>query len=77
MRIIITNPGRKLEERPLAPAAGPAPRGPAVTLTDKEDQEILGFGAALTDAACVMLNRMDPAERDALLKEVYSPEEGN
>ena len=77
MRIIITNHGRKLEERPIAPAAGPAPRGPVIALTDREDQEMLGFGAALTDSACVMLNRMDPEERDALLDEVYSPEKGN
>ena len=51
MRIIITNHGRKLEERLIAPAAGPAPRGPVIALTDREDQEMLGFGAALTDSA--------------------------
>src|SRR3984957_13570959 len=35
-------------------------------------QPILGFGAALTDASCYLLNRMDVRARAALLAEFFS-----
>ncbi len=40
-------------------------------------QPILGFGACLTDSSCFLLSRMPAAQRDALLHELYSPEEAN
>ena len=40
-------------------------------------QEVLGFGAALTDAACYDLNRLGPAARERLLREFFQPSEGN
>ena len=36
-------------------------------------QEILGFGAAFTDAACYVLNRMPAAARQTLLEELVNP----
>lgn len=43
---------------------------PAVTR-----QEILGFGAAMTDATCYVISQMTQAERDAVLHDVFSPDE--
>lgn len=38
-------------------------------------QEMLGFGAALTDASCFVLNRLPAAEQKALMEELFSPGE--
>src|ERR1043166_1967658 len=38
-------------------------------------QPILGFGAALTDAACYMINQMPEAAREALLRELFDPKQ--
>ncbi len=38
-------------------------------------QEILGFGAALTDASCYVLSRLAGPERHALLEELFAPGE--
>src|SRR5712671_5390656 len=39
----------------------------------KKLQPILGFGAALTDAACFMINQMPEAAREELLHELFDP----
>jgi glucosylceramidase len=36
-------------------------------------QEILGFGAALTDASCYLLDKLNSQQRQALLAEVFGP----
>src|SRR5262245_13822220 len=36
-------------------------------------QEILGFGAAFTDASCYLLHRLSSGDRDALLAELLGP----
>jgi glucosylceramidase len=36
-------------------------------------QEILGFGAAFTDASCYLLGKLSPEQRDALLSELFAP----
>jgi glucosylceramidase len=36
-------------------------------------QEILGFGAALTDAACYLLHQLSPSKRQEFLREVFDP----
>lgn len=46
-----------------------------VLLPDRKMQPILGFGAALTDAACYMFNQMPEAARDALLRELFDPKQ--
>jgi glucosylceramidase len=38
-------------------------------------QPILGFGAALTDAACYVINQLSPGPRSALLNELFSRQE--
>jgi glucosylceramidase len=41
----------------------------------KKCQEILGFGAAFTDAACYTFNRLDPPAREKLFHELFHPAE--
>ena len=77
MKLIVTNPGMIHKERSLNYKTGDTDPGPLVILNDKTDQSMLGFGASLTEAACIVLNRMEQGAREALLKEVYSPSEGN
>lgn len=36
-------------------------------------QEILGFGAAFTDAACYNFNQLSPAARDELFRDLFDP----
>ena len=40
-----------------------------------ERQEMLGFGAALTDAACYVLSQMPQAGREQLMQELFAPDE--
>jgi len=77
MKQIITNPGKSREEHSLNYEAAGKYAGPAIVVQEKTDQKMLGFGAALTDSACILLGRMDEEAREALLKEIYSPQEGN
>ncbi|HET6485930.1 MAG TPA: glycoside hydrolase family 30 protein, partial [Spirochaetia bacterium] len=47
---------------------------PVVTLKPAERfQKILGFGGAVTDASCYLFSQLDPAVRDALVAELFSP----
>src|ERR1700760_1392579 len=39
----------------------------------RQFQELLGFGAALTDASCYLLQQMPAATRGSLLKECFGP----
>ena len=41
----------------------------------KKYQQILGFGAAFTDAACYTFNRLDPSAREKLFHEIFHPSE--
>jgi len=41
----------------------------------KKFQEMLGFGAAFTDAACYMFNQLDAPAREALFHELFHPSE--
>ncbi|MGB7548804.1 MAG: glycoside hydrolase family 30 beta sandwich domain-containing protein [Terracidiphilus sp.] len=38
-------------------------------------QEMLGFGAAMTDASCYVLSRIPETERQAVMHEMFAPEE--
>ena len=55
-------------------AASPAATD-VVLAPDRRKQEVLGFGAAFTDAACYVFSRMAPAARAALFRELYHPAE--
>jgi glucosylceramidase len=41
----------------------------------KTFQDILGFGAAFTDAACYTFNRLDPSVRETLFHDLFHPSE--
>ncbi len=41
----------------------------------RENQLVLGFGAAFTDAACFTLNRLDAPVREKLFKSLFGPSE--
>jgi len=48
----------------------------SITLNPNEEfQEILGFGAAFTDAACYMFNQLPPNARESLFRELFHPSE--
>lgn len=53
------------------------PSGANVVTLDpaKKYQDILGFGAAFTDAACYTFNRLDPPVRARLFHELFHPSE--
>jgi len=64
---------RLLSEQP-ALAFGPvADDGPVLIVeADRTHQQIVGFGASITDAsAWLMQTRMSPADRDALIRELF------
>jgi len=54
-------------------ASGKVGTNSIVILPARKQQPVLGFGAALTDAACYMINEMPEAERDKLLHELFRP----
>lgn len=62
-------------ERPaLAWSSGAGRGGPAITLhPERQAQEVLGFGAAFTDAACYTFNRLTAEARAELFHELYHP----
>jgi glucosylceramidase len=67
---------RLAQEQPLQ--WKPARESMAETIAldpSKTFQEVLGFGAALTDAACYMINRLPSSEREKLLREFFDPSE--
>ncbi len=48
----------------------------AIVLNPAEaKQEVLGFGAAMTDSSCYVLSQMGDAERAPLMHELFAPEE--
>ena len=65
------------ETAPLAwQAAKGSPEPNAIVLEpDKKYQEILGFGAAFTDAACYVFNQLTPVAREELFHELFQPSE--
>jgi len=71
--------GGQLRYQAAAPVrwkSGVRSTGPVVELDpEKKYQEILGFGAAFTDAACYTFNRLDPAAREKLFHELFHPSE--
>lgn len=64
---------------PSAAVATDAVAGlPTIVVDDKERrQSIVGFGAAITDASAWLIqNKLSPAQRDALLRELYGRDNG-
>jgi glucosylceramidase len=58
-----------------APTKRAAGSDTVVIDSGKMFQEVLGFGAAFTDAACYTFNQLDPAARGVLFHELFHPSE--
>jgi glucosylceramidase len=68
--------GAPLTWKPAGNLAAGAVAADAIVLNPAEArQEMLGFGAALTDASCYVLSRLAAAEQQALLHELFAPGE--
>ncbi|HEY1984187.1 MAG TPA: glycoside hydrolase family 30 beta sandwich domain-containing protein [Terracidiphilus sp.] len=59
---------------PLQWKSGEAGADAIVLDAKNTKQEILGFGAAMTDASCYVLSRMKDAERQELMHDLFAPE---
>lgn len=55
------------------PVAGRAGAADVVLRPERRFQDVLGFGAAFTDAACYTFNRLTPAARAELFHDLYHP----
>jgi glucosylceramidase len=50
---------------------------PAIEVADTGGfQEIVGFGAAITDASAILINGLPPAQRERLLRDLFDPDSG-
>jgi glucosylceramidase len=61
-------------------AWAPLPHGAAADIQIRPEvrrQEVLGFGAAFTDAACYMFSQLAPDARRELFRELYDPSQMN
>src|SRR6201993_3735376 len=57
------------------PTSGTAPENTIVLDESKTYQDILGFGAAFTEAACFTFSRLEPSARQQLFHELFHPSE--
>jgi glucosylceramidase len=62
--------GDPLAWKPVAAVAADA----IVLDPDATRQEMLGFGAALTDAACYVLSQLSSVDKEAVIYDLFSPE---
>lgn len=67
-----------LARKPDLPVHVGAPAAPIVIDVDATTayQTMIGFGAALTDASALLLDRLAPAQRDSILHELFGREPG-
>jgi len=50
---------------------------PTIVVDDSATyQEMIGFGAAITDASAINIDRLEPDRREALLRELFDPDSG-
>lgn len=56
-------------------ATASRPQDSVVLDPNKKFQELLGFGAAFTDASCYTLNQLESASREKLFHELFHPSE--
>lgn len=49
---------------------------PTIAIDDSAYQEMVGFGAAITDAAAININRLPAEQREALLRDLFDPDSG-
>src|SRR5215208_6110300 len=67
-----------LARGPDLPVRSGAPSAPIVIDVDEttSSQTMVGFGAALTDASALLINRLPAARRDTIMRELFGPEPG-
>lgn len=78
IQVFVTDATRRHTQAPplsWAAAAGAPPSSAVIINPTEKAQPVLGFGAALTDAACYVLSQMPQAGRESLLNELFSPKE--
>ena len=78
IEVWVTGKVKRLQREPpikWQPTPGPPPAGSIVLFPDKRHQEILGFGAAFTDAACYNFSQLPPSSRDQLFHQLFHPSE--
>jgi len=64
-------------EPDIAFSAGTRAGLPTIVVDDSAVyQEMVGFGAAITDAAAITINRLPPDRREALLRELFDADSG-
>jgi glucosylceramidase len=67
---------RHAQAEPLAWKSGASAGANAIVIDPSATrQEMLGFGAAMTDASCYVLSRLDDTERRAVMHELFAPDE--
>jgi glucosylceramidase len=64
-------------EPDVAFASRETPGLPTIVVVDSAYQEMVGFGAALTDASASLINGLPPDARESLLRELFDPMAGN
>ncbi len=76
--ISLPDRSRLLARVPDLPMGEQPAEGDAVIVVDvgTRYQEMVGFGAALTDASASLIASLEPARRDSLLRELFGPEPG-
>ncbi len=72
----VTGGNKRYEAQPLLAWKSGAGTGNVIELNPaKKFQEMLGYGAAFTDAACYTFNRLDAPVREELFHELFHPSE--
>ncbi len=75
----VTDEKRRFERAPALawrPSSGQKPSGNVIALKPEEKfQEILGFGAAFTDASCYIFNQLSADAREQLFHDLFHPSE--
>jgi glucosylceramidase len=80
LNVWVTDPGRRITPaKPIAwgKAEGLVSQNDIVIRPEGKNQTILGFGAALTDAACSLLHRMNSDARTRLFHNLFTRSEMN
>jgi len=67
----------KRHEKSNGPSWKPSAQNPGAIVLDPNatKQEMLGFGAAMTDASCYLLSKLNDADRKAVMHNLFAPEE--
>jgi len=77
MWVTTADEAQKLQAQPTLAASGPAAGDEAVVIdSTKRFQQVLGFGAAMTDASAQLLSGLSDPQRRAVMAELFSRANG-